>query len=83
MAVKAPHITLDIERIVLDGVPLASRRRFLLAFEEECAAALAETPLTHALPDKARIDLVLAPDASAEAIGRALARGIVSWMSGS
>jgi len=81
MALNAPHITLDIERLVLDGLPLASRRRFLRAFEEECAAALAETRLTHVLPDKAHIDLVLTPDASAEVIGRALARGVVSWMS--
>jgi hypothetical protein len=81
MVLKAPRITLDIERIVFDGLPLASRARFRHAFEEECALALTVVRLVDVMPNKARIDLALPPDASAEAVGRALARGIVRWVS--
>jgi hypothetical protein len=81
MGLKAPRIALDIERIVFDGVSLTSRARFRRAFEEECALALAEARSVDETPDKARIDLALPPDASAEAVGRALARGIVRWVS--
>jgi hypothetical protein len=79
MAVTAPQIRLSVDRIVLDGIPLGSRRRLQRAFEQECVAAFAET--AGFVPDGAvavgRPVIRLAPNDTPEAIGRALARAIV------
>ena len=81
MALRPRRIALEIERLVFDGLPLTSRAGFRRAFAQECAAALAEAPLNMTAPRDARIDLTIPPDASAETIGRALARGIVDLVS--
>jgi hypothetical protein len=81
MALRAPRVALQIERIIVDGLPLASRARFRHAFEEECALALEGARFADAVPGTARVDLALPPGASAEEIGRALARGIVRLVS--
>jgi hypothetical protein len=77
MAMKAPGIRLDIDRIVVDGLPLGDRDRFVRAFTDECTAGLADAQFHNAALARGRIDIAVARDASAEAIGRALARGIV------
>jgi hypothetical protein len=77
MAVRAPGIRLDIERIVIDGLALADRRRFERAFTDECSAGLADAQYENAAARNGRIDIALARDAGPEAIGRALARGII------
>jgi hypothetical protein len=81
MALRPPRIALTIERIVFHGLPLASRAGFRRAFEQECAVALVDAQLTGTAPGDTHIDLTIAADASAEAVGRALARGIVDLMS--
>jgi hypothetical protein len=81
MALRAPEIRLDIERIVLDGLPHIHRERFLHAFVEACTAGLAETRFENAASVAGRLDVTIAHDANAEAIGRALARGIVDMVS--
>jgi hypothetical protein len=77
MAVRAPGIRLDIERIVIDGLALADRARFERAFTDECAAGLGVAQFENAAIRSGRIDIALAQDASPEAIGRVVARGIV------
>ena len=80
MALKQPGIRLDIERIVIDGLPPGDRDRFVHAFTDECAAGLADGQFENAAFAKGRIDIAVARDAGAEAIGRALARGIVGLL---
>jgi hypothetical protein len=80
MALRAPEIRLDIERIVLDGLPDVGRERFRRAFIEACTAGLAEARFENAASVTARLHLTIAHDASAEAIGRALARGIIDMV---
>ena len=76
MALKAPGIRLDIEQIVVDGLALGDRARFVRAFTDECVASLGDARFDGAALARERIDIALAPDAGPEAIGRALARGI-------
>ena len=77
MALRAPSIRLDVERIVIDGLALGDRKRFARAFTDECAAGLADAQFDDAALAQERIDIAIARDAGAEAIGRALARVIV------
>jgi hypothetical protein len=77
MALKAPGIRLDIERVVIDGLALGDRDRFMRAFTQECAAGLADAQFANTALARGRIDIAVARDAGAEAIGRALARAIV------
>jgi len=77
MALRAPSIRLDVERIVVDGLALGDRDRFVRAFTDECAAALADARFEDAALARERIDVAIARDAGAEAIGRALARAVV------
>jgi hypothetical protein len=77
MAVRTPGISLEIERIVIDGLAVTQRDRLVDAFTGECATGLAEAAFENAYLPRGRLDVALARDASAEALGRALARGIV------
>jgi hypothetical protein len=77
MALRAPSIRLDIERIVIDGLAPGDRDRFVRAFIDECAAGLVDVRFEAAALGRERIDIAIARDAGAEAIGRARARGIV------
>jgi hypothetical protein len=77
MALKAPNIRLDIERIVVDGLPLSDRDHFVRAFKAECAAGLADAQFDSAALARGRIEIAVPLDAGAEALGRALAREIV------
>jgi hypothetical protein len=81
MAMRSPGIRLDIERLVVDGLATAQRKRFVEAFTAECAAGLAAAAFVDAQFPQGRVDLSLAPDASAEALARALARGLVRLVS--
>lgn len=81
MAVRAPGIRLDIEHIVLDGLPLANRDRFVRAFTDECAVRLAEAHFESAASMRGRLDLAIAHGASPEAIGQTLARAIIRLVS--
>lgn len=78
MALSAPDIRLSVERIVFDGLPLPSCERFLRAFHEECVSGLATArfaPTGTVTSTRASIDV--APDATPETVGRALARALI------
>jgi hypothetical protein len=82
MAMSAGDIRVSIERIVFDGLPLASRERFVAAFREECVARLAMAPFAPsgsangAAPSR-RIAIDLPSGANPDALGRALARAVL------
>jgi hypothetical protein len=77
MAVRTPGIRLEIERLVIDGLALAGRDRFLRAFTQACVAGLARARFESRTLAGSRIDIAVAHGASPEAIGTAVARGIV------
>jgi hypothetical protein len=82
MAVRTPGIWLEIDRIVIDGLVVAHRDRFMDAFTAECAAGLADVAFESTHRRRGRLDIALGRDHSAETLGRALARGIVSLVTG-